>query len=49
VDRQLAEKILNAAQNNVKAAIVMIKNGVDYETALKRLERSNGYVREAID
>ena len=49
VDRQLAEKMLNAAQNNVKAAIVMIKNGVDYETALKRLERSNGYVREAID
>ncbi|MGV3489264.1 MAG: N-acetylmuramic acid 6-phosphate etherase [Tuberibacillus sp.] len=48
-DDAVADQALEAANNNVKAAIVMIKNGVDYETAVRKLSGANGYVREAIE
>jgi N-acetylmuramic acid 6-phosphate etherase len=48
VSGAVAEETLKASRNNVKAAIVMIKNGVPYEEAIKQLEESDGFVRQAI-
>lgn len=48
VDAAVAEETLKVSNNNVKAAIVMIKNGVTYEEALKQLEENDGFVRQAI-
>ena len=44
-----AEKFLLAAHNHVKSAIVMIKSNVDYGEAQARLQKSGGFVREAIE
>jgi N-acetylmuramic acid 6-phosphate etherase len=44
-----AEKYLNKADGHVKTALVMIKADVDRDTALELLERSDGFVRRAIE
>src|SRR5699024_1592352 len=41
-------RYLNAANNEVKPAIVMINTGVSYEEAKKFINVSNGFVRQAI-
>jgi N-acetylmuramic acid 6-phosphate etherase len=43
-----AERLLQQAKGNVKAAIVMRKSGVSYTAALKKLRQAGGFVREAI-
>jgi N-acetylmuramic acid 6-phosphate etherase len=47
-DDDTAREALKNSDNNVKAALVMIKNRVDYQQALKQLDEANGYVRLAI-
>ncbi len=44
-----AEAVLAAAGGHVKTALVMITANVDAAEAAKRLQRSNGFVRAAID
>lgn len=44
-----AEKLLNRAHWNAKAAIVMQKTGLSYAKALSRLRQANGMMREALD
>ena len=44
-----AEQTLNAADQKVKPAILMIMGGVPLETANQLLEESNGFVRDAIE
>lgn len=44
-----ADRIINMAQGNVKAAIIMIKVKVSYEEALRLLEKSEGILRKAIE
>ncbi|MFC4557589.1 N-acetylmuramic acid 6-phosphate etherase [Virgibacillus kekensis] len=44
-----AEKTLSLTNNAVKPAIVMIEGGVTYQEAIDAIDRSNGYVRDAID
>jgi N-acetylmuramic acid 6-phosphate etherase len=48
LDYDHAEKLLEKARWNVKAAIVMQKGGLSYKQSLARLRRANGFVREAI-
>jgi N-acetylmuramic acid 6-phosphate etherase len=48
LDYDGAEKLLERARWNVKAAIVMQKGGVGYKESLARLRRADGFVREAI-
>jgi N-acetylmuramic acid 6-phosphate etherase len=48
LDDDQAEKLLEKAHWNVKAAIVMQKGGLSYKQSLARLRRANGFVREAI-
>lgn len=40
---------LEKSNNNVKAAIVMIINDLEYEQAIKKLDGANGFLREAIN
>lgn len=47
-DDDTAREALKNSNNNVKAALVMIKNRVDYQQALKQLDDADGYVRLAI-
>jgi len=49
VDYDAAEKYLSEAKGHVKTALVMIRANVDYAEATARLQRSNGFVRAAID
>ena len=44
-----AEQTLNATDQKVKPAILMIMGGVPLETANQLLEESNGFVRDAIE
>lgn len=48
LDYDHAEKLLEKARWNVKAAIVMQKGGLSYKQSLARLRRADGFVREAI-
>ena len=48
LDYDHAEKLLEKARWNVKAAIVMQKGGLSYKQSLARSRRANGFVREAI-
>ena len=45
---EVAEATLNLCDRKPKLAIVMIKTGCSKEAALKRLEKSDGFVRKAI-
>ncbi|MCK9409085.1 MAG: N-acetylmuramic acid 6-phosphate etherase [Bacteriovoracaceae bacterium] len=49
VDYSTAEHALFDAKGHVKTALVMIKANVDFDEATKRLQRSNGFVRAAIE
>ncbi len=49
ISQEEAARVLGAAGNQVKAAIVMAVRGCDLPTALARLERAKGSVREAIE
>ncbi|MDR7434183.1 MAG: N-acetylmuramic acid 6-phosphate etherase [Armatimonadota bacterium] len=44
-----AARFLEAAQNHVKAAIVMAVTRCDLPSALERLQRAGGFVRQAIE
>lgn len=44
-----AARVLAAAGNHVKAAIVMAVSGCDLPTALAKLERAGGFVRDALE
>lgn len=48
VDEAQAVNTLQASNNNVKAAIVMLKNNVTYEEAIRQLDENDGFVRQAI-
>jgi N-acetylmuramic acid 6-phosphate etherase len=43
-----ADKLLQKARGNVKAAIVMHKRGLNYSQSLSRLDRARGFVSEAV-
>ncbi|WP_445492436.1 N-acetylmuramic acid 6-phosphate etherase [Niallia sp. 03133] len=45
---ELAKEKLEAADNQVKLAILMMEDNITKEEAVKRLETANGYVRKAI-
>jgi N-acetylmuramic acid 6-phosphate etherase len=47
-DRAEAEAMLNKANGNTKAAIVMALTHADYPSAMKALEMQNGFVRRAV-
>ncbi|MFC4619202.1 N-acetylmuramic acid 6-phosphate etherase [Camelliibacillus cellulosilyticus] len=49
VSEEKAREFLDAANYDVKTAIVMIKKGLDYKKAKSLLDHVNGYVRLAID
>ncbi|KYG35097.1 N-acetylmuramic acid 6-phosphate etherase [Alkalihalobacillus trypoxylicola] len=46
---EVAEVSLQQANNDVKAAIVMVKGNVNFEQALLLLQQSEGFVRKAIE
>lgn len=48
VDMETAARYFVSSKGHVKTAIVMILADVSYEEAVKRLERANGFVREAL-
>jgi N-acetylmuramic acid 6-phosphate etherase len=48
IDLEDADRVLQQAKWNVKAAIVMHKTGLSRAAALKRLKEADGFVREAI-
>jgi N-acetylmuramic acid 6-phosphate etherase len=48
VDMETAARYFASSKGHVKTAIVMILADVSYEEAIKRLERANGFVREAL-
>lgn len=48
VDEQTAAHYYASSNGHVKTAIVMILADVSYEVAIERLERANGYVRDAL-
>ena len=48
VDRKTASKTLAAAHNDVAAALIMLKTGLDRKQAVKRLKSVKGNVRRAI-
>ncbi|WP_215143127.1 N-acetylmuramic acid 6-phosphate etherase [Exiguobacterium qingdaonense] len=48
VDSETAARYFASSNGHVKTAIVMILADVSYEEAVKRLERANGFVREAL-
>lgn len=47
-DEEMAIKVLEASNCHVKAGIVMILLGVDYETAINKLDNNNGIIDEVI-
>src|SRR5574344_320670 len=47
-DEETAIKVLEASNGHVKAGIVMILLGVDYETAINKLDNNNGIIDEVI-
>lgn len=49
VDRQTASKTLEAADNQVATALIMLKTGLSRTQAVKRLKSVKGNVREAIE
>ncbi|RKQ32549.1 N-acetylmuramic acid 6-phosphate etherase [Oceanobacillus halophilus] len=49
VPYEKAGAVLDATNNEVKPAIVMIEAGVDFEKAKDALDKSKGYVRKAIE
>lgn len=49
VSYERAQEALEAADLQVKVAIVMIKKGLKKEQAIELLDESNGYVRKAIE
>lgn len=49
IDYQTAETMLGTSGGNVKTALVMILGNVDAETARKRLDENNGFIRNAIE
>ncbi|QCB27388.1 N-acetylmuramic acid 6-phosphate etherase [Corynebacterium endometrii] len=49
VERQPAEKALEASDYHAKTAIVMILGDMDADSARKRLEETGGFVRTAIE
>ncbi|WP_153463064.1 N-acetylmuramic acid 6-phosphate etherase [Sediminibacillus terrae] len=49
ISYQAAEEALEAANRQVKPAIVMVESEVTYEEAKQAIKESKGYVREAID
>ncbi|MTK12764.1 MAG: N-acetylmuramic acid 6-phosphate etherase [Clostridiaceae bacterium] len=48
-DYETIEKTLQIANNDVKLSIVMIKTGLDKETAKELLEGHNGYIKKALN
>ncbi|WP_404456427.1 N-acetylmuramic acid 6-phosphate etherase [Virgibacillus necropolis] len=44
-----SEKVLKLTNNEVKPAIVMLEGGVTFDAAKVAIQKSNGYVRKAID
>ncbi|WP_214759809.1 N-acetylmuramic acid 6-phosphate etherase [Exiguobacterium sp. s129] len=48
VDMETAARYFASSKGHVKTAIVMILADVSYEEAITRLERANGFVREAL-
>lgn len=48
-DREVAQKAFKQANCNMKCAIVMILENVDYNTASEKLNKANGIVRKALD
>lgn len=48
VDMETAARYFASSKGHVKTAIVMILADVSYEEAVKRLERADGFVREAL-
>ncbi|SDZ61194.1 N-acetylmuramic acid 6-phosphate etherase [Evansella caseinilytica] len=48
VDESAAASYFEQANGNVKAAIIMILTGMSHEEALVRLEKSEGFVRNAV-
>jgi N-acetylmuramic acid 6-phosphate etherase len=49
IDRDSAMKLLKQAEGQVKAAIVMQKRSVDFETAREMLERAAGKLRDVLE
>lgn len=49
VDYETIEKVLKETNNDVKLSIIIIKTGLPMEEAQKRLTKSNGYVKRALD
>ncbi|MFQ5714795.1 MAG: N-acetylmuramic acid 6-phosphate etherase [Candidatus Scalinduaceae bacterium] len=49
LDRDSAQKLLNKAKGNVKAAIVMHKLQIGYEEAEKKLDEYEGFVRKVLN
>lgn len=47
-DEEMAIKVLEASNCHVKAGIVMILLGVDYKTAINKLDNNNGIIDEVI-
>jgi N-acetylmuramic acid 6-phosphate etherase len=47
-DYEMASKMYEASERQPKAAIVMILTGVSKEEAVKKLEKSEGFIRKAI-
>ena len=48
VSYDYASDLLNKANNNVKAAIIMANKNVGYDEALKVLEKNKGFIREEL-
>lgn len=48
VDRQTAKEALKKSDGSVKLAILMILLNIDKEEAVKRLDKANGHIREAL-
>ncbi|MFC7393408.1 N-acetylmuramic acid 6-phosphate etherase [Scopulibacillus cellulosilyticus] len=48
-DFKTAEEYLKKANDKPKIAIVMLLTGMSYEDAVKRLEKSQGFVRKAVE
>jgi N-acetylmuramic acid 6-phosphate etherase len=49
LDREAAAELLQRAQGQVKAAIVMHKRGVTLEEASRLLQQANGHLRQTLD
>lgn len=49
VDEERAKAVTNEAKGDARAAILMIRFQVDYQTAIQALEASNGHFRKAMN